>query len=72
MTEETAKALAEAMNRLAASLDALPKNIMGIQVQHNGIPSWPTQFPVISGPMGQPGSAGYGYAPPHYTTSGNY
>ena len=59
MTDETAKALAEAMNRLAASLDALPKNVMGIQVQHNGIPSWATQVPMTtSGPNGY-GSQNY-------------
>jgi hypothetical protein len=55
MTDETAKALADAMNRLAAAIEALPRNIMGIQVQHHG--------------ASYPGSGGCGRPPPVYTTT---
>lgn len=37
MTEETAKALADAMNNLANALNALPRDIMGIRVNHAGM-----------------------------------
>ena len=50
MTEETAKALAEAMNRLATAIEGLPRNIMGIQVHHSS--------------MG--GASGHGWPPPQW------
>ena len=34
MTDETAKALSEAMNRLAAAIERLPVGLGGISVQH--------------------------------------
>jgi hypothetical protein len=36
MSEETAKALVEAMNRFAAAIEALPRDLMGIKVHHQG------------------------------------